>query len=181
MTARRTRDHSGAVAVEFALVVPFLLLVLFGLVTTGITYSDHLAITNAVREGARLGASLPFAPDTSNPTANPATWASSVQTRVHDVYFDRGVNLDTQYICVKLVDSSNVTVAVSGTNAQALGAECGTEPDAPSSMTSGSCAVKVWVRKPANIQLVIAPTLNFNIGAKSVSYYGRVSGTCTAE
>jgi hypothetical protein len=176
----RQRSDSGAVAVEFALVAPFLLLVLFGMITTGFTYSDHLSITNAVREGARLGSALPIAQDSAHPVTPAPTasgWASSVQTRVHDVYFNAGSNISTSQICVKLVDSSNTVVP----GAQALGADCGGEPDPPSTMAAGSCAVKVWVTKPASIELIVAPTLNFNIGAASVSYYGRQSGACTAE
>jgi hypothetical protein len=171
MRRRRVRDDGGAVAVEFALVLPMLLLVLFGMVTTGFAYSDHLAITNAVREGARLGSAIDFT------AAGAGTWATSVQTRVHDVYFNAGSDISTSQICVKLVNSSNTLVP----GAQALGADCGAEPAAPSTMAAGSCAVKVWVRKPADIELVVAPTMNFNIGAESVSYYGRKSGVCTAE
>jgi Flp pilus assembly protein TadG len=173
----RARREDGAVVVEFALIVPFLMLVLFGMVTTGFTYSDHLSITNAVREGARLASALPIAADTTNPTATPGAWATSVQTRVRDVYFNNGSTVSTSQICVKLVNSSNTLV----TGAQALGADCGSEPPAPTTMVAGTCAVKVWVKKPAHIELVVAPTLNFNIGAQSVSYYGRQSGVCTAQ
>jgi hypothetical protein len=165
------------------LVIPFLCLVLFGMVTTGFAYSDHLSITNAVREGARLGSALPIAPDPDNPVVPPPTangWADSVQQRVYDVYFNAGNTITLSQICVKLVDSTNTLVP--GAYAPRTGpVNCGSEPDAPTSMSSGSCAVKVWVRKPADIELLIAPTVNFNIGAESVSYYGRVSGACTAE
>ena len=44
-------------------------------------------------------------------------------------------------------------------------------------MATGSCVVKVWVRKPQSIVLVVAPPLNLEIGAQSVSYYGRTRGT----
>jgi hypothetical protein len=167
---RARGEERGAVAVEFALVLPLLLLLLFGLVYTGLAYSDHLAVTNAVREGARFGAAVDYTP-------NPTTWATSVRTRVQDVYFNAGSTLPTADICVKLVDSSGVGVL----NAAALGSDCGPEPPAPSNMATGSCAVKVWVRKPAQIDLVVAPTLTFRIGAQSVSYYGRTGGSCTAS
>jgi Flp pilus assembly protein TadG len=165
----RARNERGAAAVEFALVAPFVLLLLFGTVTTGLTYSDHLSITNAVREGARLGSAVTFDP------SNPTTWATSVQTRVHDVYFNAGSNLPTSSVCVKLVPKAGSAVV-------SVGSGCGTEPTFDTTtMAAGSCVVKVWVKKAANIQLIIAPTLNFNIGAKSVSYYGRVAGVCTAQ
>jgi hypothetical protein len=51
----------------------------------------------------------------------------------------------------------------------------------PSSVPAGSCVVKVWVSKPAKIQLAVLPEINFTIGARSVSYYGRTVGVCTAS
>ncbi|MCW4385432.1 pilus assembly protein [Salinibacterium sp. SYSU T00001] len=57
---RRFRAERGAVAVEFALVVPVLLMMVFAIVEFGIIYNSQLQVTAAVREGAReaaLGAS----------------------------------------------------------------------------------------------------------------------------
>jgi Flp pilus assembly protein TadG len=176
----RSRTERGASAVEFALVVPFLCLLLFGMITTGITYSDHLSITNAVREGARFGASSVYTQAT--PAITPAQWAASIQTRVHDVYFNSG-SLTTSDVCVDLVqpDGTSLLGGPVGSPASPLPSCTTTKPTRPSGMAAGSCAVMVWLRKSANIQLVIAPTLNFNIGASSVSYYGRKAGSCTAE
>lgn len=47
-----TRD-SGAAAVEFALVLPVLLLILFGIIDFGRAYNMQLALTQAAREGVR--------------------------------------------------------------------------------------------------------------------------------
>lgn len=161
------RDEGGSAALEFALVVPFLLLLVFGMVTTGLAYSDHLSATNAVREGARYGA----AADVSS-----ASWATSVRDRVKQVYFNAGVTVTDDQICVRLVQASSVI------HAQAIGANCGPAPSTPSSMTTGSCAVLVWMQRPETIRLVIAPDLNFKIDARSVAYYGRtVAPTCTTE
>lgn len=168
---RRHREDRGAVAVEFALVLPLLIMLLFGVTTTGLAYSDHLAITNAVREAARLGASTPYDP------ANPTIWGDSVQQRVEQVYFNASSSINDNQICVQLVDSSgNEKASPSDSNAG-----CGTAPTAPAAVVAGSCLVKVWVSKPQEISLVVFPKFTFNIGAESVSYYGRTVGACSAS
>lgn len=53
MTWRRWRDQRGAVAVEFALVFPLLILVLFGIVEYGAVYNAQLQLSGAAREAAR--------------------------------------------------------------------------------------------------------------------------------
>jgi Flp pilus assembly protein TadG len=50
---RVSRGDSGASAVEFALVVPLLLLIVFGIINFGTLFSQQLTINNGVREGAR--------------------------------------------------------------------------------------------------------------------------------
>ncbi len=164
--ALRRRDERGASAVEFALVVPLLMILLFGLITTGLTFSDHLAATNAAREGSRYGA----ATDVSS-----AGWASSVKERVRQVYFNTGEEITDDQICVRLVKADGTTPY------QSLGGDCGTAPSAPSNMTAGSCAVLVWMQRPASIELIALPAFDFHIGAESVAYYGReVAPTCLA-
>lgn len=48
-----TRDR-GSAAVEFALILPILLLVLFGIVDFGRLYFTQITLTDAAREGARV-------------------------------------------------------------------------------------------------------------------------------
>jgi len=49
------RGESGVAAVEFALILPVLMLILFGILNYGILLYDQAVITNAAREGARWG------------------------------------------------------------------------------------------------------------------------------
>lgn len=48
-----TRDD-GASAVEFALVLPMLVLLLFGIIEFGLAFNARVTLTHAAREGARL-------------------------------------------------------------------------------------------------------------------------------
>ena len=159
----------GVAAVELALVLPVLVMLLFGMITTGLAYNDHISVSNAAREGGRLGSALDY-------STNPSSWASSVQSRVQQVYFNAASSLPTSDICVALVASDGTVLA----STSGYATDCGTVPSSPAAMASGSCVVKVWVTKPAHISLVITPDMDFNIGAQSVSYYGLVAGQCSA-
>jgi Flp pilus assembly protein TadG len=59
------RSESGAVAVEFALLLPILLTILLGIMEFGLAFNAQITITNAAREGARAlsigGTTTPFA------------------------------------------------------------------------------------------------------------------------
>ena len=51
----RDQDQRGAAAVEFALVVPFLLLIVFGIIVYGMVFAQSLSLSNAARQAARSG------------------------------------------------------------------------------------------------------------------------------
>jgi hypothetical protein len=50
----RSRADDGAAAVEFALLLPLLIALLFGFIQFGIAFNDRIQATNAAREAARL-------------------------------------------------------------------------------------------------------------------------------
>jgi Flp pilus assembly protein TadG len=52
---RRIRDQNGAALVEFAIVLPVLLLLIFGMIEFSVMLYDKAMLTNASREGARAG------------------------------------------------------------------------------------------------------------------------------
>jgi TadE-like protein len=49
------KREDGAAAVEFALLLPLLLMILFGVIEFGFVFYNQEVITNASREGARFG------------------------------------------------------------------------------------------------------------------------------
>jgi Flp pilus assembly protein TadG len=52
---RRSSDEEGAVLIEFALVIGLFFLLVFGMVDFGLAINTKTQMTNAGREGARLG------------------------------------------------------------------------------------------------------------------------------
>ena len=60
------RDEQGQSVAEFALVLPILMMILLGILQFGVIFRDYLAVTDAVRAGARKAA-------VSRSTASPTT------------------------------------------------------------------------------------------------------------
>jgi len=58
LKSTRMRDRKGQAVVEFALVLPIFMLLVFGAIEFGRAYYDLHLLTNAARQGARVG-SLP--------------------------------------------------------------------------------------------------------------------------
>lgn len=73
----------GAAAVEFALLLPFLLLVLFGIIDFGRAWNMQIALTQAAREGVRvlaLGGTSGDATSRTTAAAFPVTGAAVATT-----------------------------------------------------------------------------------------------------
>jgi Flp pilus assembly protein TadG len=69
------RRDRGASLVEFALVLPLILMIVLGLVSAGVAYNLKITLTHAAREAARYAAILPTEGDTS-------AWLSDVETHM---------------------------------------------------------------------------------------------------
>lgn len=53
---RLIKNEKGASAVEFAIILPILIMLVFGIFQFGIAYNTYITITHAAREGARIAA-----------------------------------------------------------------------------------------------------------------------------
>lgn len=77
------RKRLGAVIVEFALVVPFLFLIVFGIIDFSRAYAQLNNINSSLREGARYGAAekTPTADDIKAEVSRfSKTWANELDT-----------------------------------------------------------------------------------------------------
>jgi Flp pilus assembly protein TadG len=61
------KEEKGAALVEFAIVVPLLLLLVFGIIEFGVMIFDTTMLTNASREGARAG--IVYVPNSTVPVS----------------------------------------------------------------------------------------------------------------
>ena len=68
------RDQQGQSVAEFALVLPILVLILLAILQFGVLFRDYLAVTDAVRAGARKAA-------VSRSTASPTTTCKDAVTK----------------------------------------------------------------------------------------------------
>jgi Flp pilus assembly protein TadG len=64
------REHRGQALVEFALVIPIFLLLVFGMMDMGRFVYMHSTLSQAAREGARLGAVEAYWVGSTDPSCN---------------------------------------------------------------------------------------------------------------
>jgi Flp pilus assembly protein TadG len=160
---RRASDDRGAALVEFALIAPLVFALLFGVFTGGISLSRKNAMTNAVREGARFGATLPESAD----------WADEVRARVVSL---AGGDLDPSQVCVELIVKPNVATETSR-QATACSLDSSLEPDT-ADVPVGECAVKVWAARESDLQAVFF-SKTLDLTASSVNRYEREGDPAT--
>ena len=93
----RVRSQAGAELVEFALVLPMMLLVFGGIVDFGLLLQRQQVVTNAAREGARLG-------------VLPGYTQTDVQARV-TAFVREGLNDDTLTPATTMTRKATTSVA----------------------------------------------------------------------
>lgn len=146
--SRFCRDESGANAVEFALLLPILIVLLFGILYGGLAYNRSLALTQSAREGARFAATLPEAVDDGSLAAD---WFDTVVERIEESSTGSlGSQHADRYICVRVIDGNgNAYVDDIGDGDHAAG-DC----DVDSSTVGNRERVEVVVRRDAVLELI---------------------------
>jgi Flp pilus assembly protein TadG len=100
---RLAREERGQTLTEFALVLPLLALLLFGVIQFGITFNNYITLTDAVRVGARKGTVARHLPDPG----------AAVEQQVRDTATDlRPADLDVT-VNSTWTPGSDVTVSAS--------------------------------------------------------------------
>ena len=155
--ARRFPDFdSGAGLVEFALILPLLMALILGIFTGGLAYNRKISITNAVREGARFGATLACPSSCSTLTyPNAAAWETKVRQRI----------VDTSGGELQLADTCAWIGSATGTSACGLSDPAG---------AAGSMVIKVSASKGATLEVVFFKH-TVTLTSRSVARYERSS------
>ena len=105
--SRRKPDDDGVVAVEFALVVPLLIVLLFTIILGGAVYLDQLQLQSAARNAARAGSVTPTG------ACNAAT-AELAGNNVGSVSCELLENCSTGVVRVRLTAQQTVSLPLVG-------------------------------------------------------------------
>ena len=166
MQVGRGEKERGAAVVEFALVIPLLMMLLVGMISSGILYNKQMQLTHAAREGARQGATMP-----ENQLFPPATgdWADHVRA----VVLERAAGeLVANQVCVALVSGPTATEPVQAiggnwtTQSAGTGAASRCFDDTGSGETEPRVQVKV--NRPGELDAVFLH-IDVNMGAKATA------------
>jgi Flp pilus assembly protein TadG len=155
------RDEQGVVAVEFALLVPLLFALLFGIVTAGLGYNNTLGLADGVHEGSRFGATTPNTP----------SWGATVKAQAMALSYLSTTDLPAKNVCAELIMAPATLLQTSTCSTATL--DAGAEPSTPANVIAGTCLVKVWGRIDVPLTFVFFTTPPISVQRKSVSIYER--------
>jgi Flp pilus assembly protein TadG len=116
LLSRRRRGERGAAAVEFALVVPLLLVVLFGIVNFGFVFAQQLSLSNGARQAARFAVvDGPTCADIEAEGRNSAATIGMTATQVPTPTVSR-CSSSTTKPCAGSTVGTNITVTMTRTS-----------------------------------------------------------------
>lgn len=142
----RLRGERGSNAVEFALVLPLLIVILFGILWGGIAYDRQQTVAQAAREGARFGATVPGAPSDDYLDEVEAVVLATVGRHINTATTPN----DEYYICIAHVaEDGTRTARQLGTPQAGTPMGCTITGPAPD-----GARVEVIIERPASIELV---------------------------
>ena len=107
-TCRRIRDRKGQALAEMAIVLPVLLLLVFGIIEMANAWRTFQVVVNGTREGARVAILLP--------EGTPAQHEARIRTRVEE-YLDSGNLTDpAREIIIECYRGGGLDGSTCGTN-----------------------------------------------------------------
>lgn len=164
-------SHSdrGSMLVEFALVLPVLIMFIMGTITLGLGYNREISMNNSARESARYGATLPVSDDLTG-------WLNTIADVATDAAAgDMHTGAPGQELCIAYVypdgtDAHDRTLAVietAGSRVVVAGATCFDD-----GRPSGERRVQVSMSRESKV-LTGVTTSSMTLDARSVARYER--------
>ena len=164
----RARRDSGAAAVEFALLFPLFIAIVFGIINFGFAFNQKINLTQAAREASRYGATLSFTASLPDNTGTIDTWLE----KVRDVALSAGgddlaVGRSGRYVCVAYVSADLTKSLTVGSGGPSSGQPC---------ITDGRTDTRVQVVVESDTVLdVLLFGGKINVGSESVTHYEAVA------
>lgn len=162
----RRRPDDGAAAVEFALLLPLFMVLVFGSISSGFAFERWINVTQAARETSRFAATLPQ-------PASPGTlsdWFDDVGAVAIESAGINASETTAYFVCIKFVNDVGPaatpasTVRTWGTLSPASTTCTGS--------TAGDNRVEVAIQREVNFGLVIAPpNVTIPVQGKNTSRY----------
>ena len=162
--AWRSGADDGASAVEFALILPVFVMMVFGMIGGGIILEKKLSIAHAAREASRYAATLP----TSQPGPDIDAYLHQV-AGVARSSAEGDLDSGSPQICVAYLDGSGGSRRYVGDGVGAgtmSNAPCYTDGRPPSEIR-----IQVEAYRDVDWALLLLPTWHVTIGSDSVSRY----------
>lgn len=149
---------------EFALVLPLLVFLVIGIVGAGIVLNQRLSVTQAGREGARYGATIPIDQCTPIGNCSGLTWAQLVQA----VTVERSAGaVTTANVCVALVQGPGSAPVAIGSSFTTAG---GTSPCHVDRSSDSGRRVQVTISLPTQIETGVA-TIPITLDAEALTRF----------
>lgn len=103
--SKQAEEQGGQALVEFAFVVVFMLMVIFGIIDFARLFFGYATMANGAREGARYG--IVHAPDSAVP-GNPDCDDPDIVARAHEMMVLIGAEADVEVLCPGDDDGNDV-------------------------------------------------------------------------
>lgn len=160
----RPRGDGGAAAVEFTFIFVFLFLpICYGTLSAGVVFSDKLALSQAVREAARYGATLPYT------AAGRDAFLTTIRTAAEDAAYGQ-LGTGSPAYCVAFRESSGAKPDwhLAAGSSTAVNTAC------PGTSGPSRPHVLVTATKPGVFDFVLSK-MTFTISSESVARYEGVA------
>jgi Flp pilus assembly pilin Flp len=164
---RTRRDSEGASAVEFALLLPIFIALLFGIMYGSSLFNTQQTVTQSAREGARFGATLPLSafgsPDETPPDGS---WFAAVRARAESIL------VNDAPLTLGNVAPSVCVVFTDGTQVWKDGLSCPSDTELQAGLTSDTPPrVQVITGRPAVLELGVTQIGPLDLSATGIARF----------